>query len=108
MDENGEITAEATQALSNASAPIEAVDMNPKALSDSSYPTDGAIDMNSHQNQTSNETEAQHGTIDPFLNGQIRTLDGDIASDEFAADAINYQILLGKIDKLLEKLKLDA
>jgi len=40
--------------------------------------------------------------------GEVRTLDGEIAGDEFTADAINYQILLGKIDKLLEKLKLDA
>ena len=40
--------------------------------------------------------------------GAVRTLDGEIAGDEFAADAINYQILLGKIDRLLEKLKLDA
>jgi len=38
----------------------------------------------------------------------IRTLDGEIAGDEFAADAVNYQILLAKIDKLLEDLKLDA
>ncbi len=40
--------------------------------------------------------------------GAIRTLDGDIAGDEFASDAINYQVLLGKIDRLLERLKLDA
>ena len=40
--------------------------------------------------------------------GEVRTLDGEIAGDEFTADAINYQILLGKIDKLLERLKLDA
>ena len=39
---------------------------------------------------------------------QIRTLDGEIAGDEFAGDAINYQILLGKIDGLLDKLRLDA
>jgi len=45
---------------------------------------------------------------DPFMNGEIKTLDGGIAGDEFAADAINYQILLGKIDGLLERLKLDA
>ena len=38
----------------------------------------------------------------------IRTLDGEIASDELAADAMNYQILLGKIDTLLERLRLDA
>jgi ankyrin repeat and BTB/POZ domain-containing protein 1 len=40
--------------------------------------------------------------------GAVRTLDGEIAGDEFAADAVNYQILLGKIDNLLERLKLDA
>jgi ankyrin repeat and BTB/POZ domain-containing protein 1 len=40
--------------------------------------------------------------------GEVRTLDGEIAGDEFTADAINYRILLGKINKLLEKLKLDA
>ncbi|MCJ1249631.1 hypothetical protein MMC30_006857 [Trapelia coarctata] len=41
-------------------------------------------------------------------NGAIRTLGGEVAGDEFAADALNYQILLGKIDALLERLKLDA
>ncbi|CAI6339242.1 unnamed protein product [Periconia digitata] len=40
--------------------------------------------------------------------GAVRTLDGEIAGDEFAQDAINYQILLGKIDALLERLNLDA
>lgn len=40
--------------------------------------------------------------------GAVRTLDGEMAGDEFAADALNYQILLGKIDALLERLKLDA
>ncbi|PNY22999.1 Ankyrin repeat-containing protein, partial [Tolypocladium capitatum] len=38
----------------------------------------------------------------------VRTLDGQTAEDEFASDAINYQILLGKIDAMLERLKLDA
>lgn len=38
----------------------------------------------------------------------IRTLDGEVAGDEFAQDAINYQILLGKIDGLLDRLTLDA
>ncbi|KAF1830357.1 ankyrin repeat and BTB/POZ domain-containing protein 1 [Decorospora gaudefroyi] len=40
--------------------------------------------------------------------GVIRNLDGEIVGDEFAQDAMNYQILLGKIDTLLEKLNLDA
>ena len=40
--------------------------------------------------------------------GAVRTLDGEIAGDEFAQDAINYQILLGKVDRLLDNLRLDA
>ena len=46
--------------------------------------------------------EASH---DP---GVIRTLDGDEVGDGFAQDALNYQILMGKIDALLESLDLDA
>jgi hypothetical protein len=40
--------------------------------------------------------------------GVTRTLNGDEIEDEFDQDAINYQILLGKIDQLLDRLKLDA
>jgi len=43
-----------------------------------------------------------------LMSGAVRTLDGELAGDEFAQDAINYQILLGKIDRLLERLRLDA
>jgi len=43
-----------------------------------------------------------------FASGAIRDLDGEVVGDEFAQDAINYQILLRKIDDLLENLKLDA
>lgn len=45
---------------------------------------------------------------DILTDGVIRTLDGEVAGDEFAQDSINYQILLGKIDTLLDELKLDA
>ncbi|KAJ0424332.1 ankyrin repeat and BTB/POZ domain protein [Aspergillus carlsbadensis] len=38
----------------------------------------------------------------------IRTLDGEIAGDEFTKDAINYQILMEKLDQILESLNLDA
>ena len=44
----------------------------------------------------------------PVNNGTIRTLDGELVGDELEGDAINYQILLGKIDGLLDRLKLDA
>lgn len=40
--------------------------------------------------------------------GVVRTLDGEIAGDEFAQDAMNYQILLGKIETLMEGLGLDG
>lgn len=40
--------------------------------------------------------------------GAVQTLDGRWAEDELARDAINYQILLDRIDAMLEKLKLDA
>lgn len=40
--------------------------------------------------------------------GGFATLDGELVEDEFASDAINYQILLRKIDDMLERLKLDA
>ncbi|RAK96921.1 ankyrin repeat and BTB/POZ domain protein [Aspergillus ibericus CBS 121593] len=38
----------------------------------------------------------------------IRTLDGEIVVDEFDQDALNYQILMDKLDQILENLNLDA
>ncbi|KAJ8121937.1 hypothetical protein ONZ43_g1740 [Nemania bipapillata] len=38
----------------------------------------------------------------------VRTLDGALAEDEFASDAINYEVLVQKIDMMLETLDLDA
>ncbi|GAB0140739.1 hypothetical protein EsHS_00001352 [Epichloe bromicola] len=38
----------------------------------------------------------------------VLTLDGKTAEDEFVSDAINYQLLLQKIDAMLESLRLDA
>jgi len=75
---------------------------NAEELPDESQKTDEAVDMSSPPDRTLDPAS------DPFMNGEIRTLDGEVAGDEFAADAINYQVLLGKIDNLLEKLKLDA
>lgn len=42
------------------------------------------------------------------VTGAIVNLDGEPAGDEFLQDAMNYRILLGKIDSLLEMLDLDA
>lgn len=65
----------------------------------------GVKDEDEHEGKgglLENEIEEQ------FAAKAIRTLDGEIAGDEFAQDAMNYQILLGKIDQLLENLNLDA
>lgn len=40
--------------------------------------------------------------------GGVKTLEGEVVEDEFDLDALNYQILLRKIDTMLERLKLDA
>jgi ankyrin repeat/BTB/POZ domain-containing protein 1 len=92
MDENGELNSGAVRAISNASVAV-----------------DEAIYVNAPEADPSKtKTVSMDLASNPFMNGEIRTLDGEIAGDEFAADAINYQVLLGKIDSLLERLKLDA
>lgn len=66
-------------------------------------PEDEGVDVRTPEIAETNSEAHLHAGA-----GVFRTLDGEIAGDERAADAINYQILLGKIDILLEKLKLDA
>lgn len=91
-------------------AAIRAIDEQHQTLSNGEVPvtkgtsphSDEGIDMT---------TPAISADISPgniMQSGAVRTLDGELAGDEFEADAFNYQILLGKIDTLLEKLKLDA
>lgn len=77
-------------------------------ISKAAAAADEAIYMNDPLTNEVYKEKKQDPITDPFMNGEIRTLDGDVAGDEFAADAINYQVLLGKIDRLLERLKLDA
>jgi hypothetical protein len=57
------------------------------------------MDADAHLDRPCIETSAE---------GVIRTLDGEEIDDEFAQDAMNYRILLNKIDLLLDQLKLDA
>ena len=78
----------------------EAVDT--KGADDIKQPEDEAVDVSSSPNEDAAIIDITNSS------GAIRTLDGEIAGDEFASDAINYQILLNKIDKLLDRLKLDA
>ncbi|KAF2149638.1 hypothetical protein K461DRAFT_297089 [Myriangium duriaei CBS 260.36] len=80
---------------------LEGVDLDGNKIHD-----DEGIDMVSEPTPSRNRTELHTSGLEPQL--VIRTLDGEIAGDEFAQDAMNYQILLGKIDKLLDELQLDA
>ncbi|KAK3310881.1 uncharacterized protein B0T15DRAFT_53718 [Chaetomium strumarium] len=50
----------------------------------------------------------ERGAMEGEEGGGVRALNGEVVEDEFASDAVNYQILLEKIDRMLERLKLDA
>lgn len=59
--------------------------------------------------ETETEAEAEaEAEAKKYDQGGVKTLDGEVAEDEFASDAINYQVLLGKIDTMLEQLNLGA
>ncbi|KAL7818279.1 hypothetical protein V8C26DRAFT_52499 [Trichoderma gracile] len=92
MDEEGEMSAEVVAALVNGSSVGDAVGEKSGKLGD------GGDDKGGQENK---------GVVGQGEEG-VRTLDGEAAEDEFASDAINYQILLHKIDAMLEGLKLDA
>ncbi|CAG7941856.1 unnamed protein product [Penicillium salamii] len=58
--------------------------------------------------EVSKET-SDHQSQQPQENGpEIRALDGALVVDEFSEDAMNYEILLEKLDDLLERLNLEA
>ncbi|XEU95438.1 hypothetical protein FSHL1_000722 [Fusarium sambucinum] len=62
---------------------------------------------NGISNQSQNGVQ-ENGDEEANDEEAVRTLDGAEAEDEFASDAINYQILQRKIDAMLDRLKLDA
>ncbi|KAM5348850.1 hypothetical protein ACJ41O_008673 [Fusarium nematophilum] len=88
MDETGEIDAELAAAMADQAAI-------------SSTETNGGTDTLQSNGKVEENGDERNGEA-------VRTLDGEVAEDEFASDAINYQILLGKIDAMLDRLKLDA
>lgn len=96
MDEEGELNTEAIAAAAAAAAQGGGKDGRDGAL---------AAGM---QGLNVSDGDEEAAKVAAAQAGAIRTLDGELAGDEFAQDAINYQILLGKIDRLLENLKLDA
>ncbi|CRK23368.1 hypothetical protein BN1708_003646 [Verticillium longisporum] len=95
MDEQGEINAAAAASLAESSQEVQQKAEDGLALQE--------IDLRDVKlAEPVGKEEATEET------GGVMTLDGAVAEDEFASDAINYQILLGKIDIMLERLKLDA
>jgi len=69
---------------------------------------EGEISAEAVEGLALNESREKPTAEDAGVDGRVVTLDGEVVEDEFASDAINYQILLGKIDKMLDRLKLDA
>jgi hypothetical protein len=63
----------------------------------------GALDVSKQSTPTVVKPVQQHIHVP-----EIRTLDGAVVEDEFDEDAMNYQILLEKLDALLENLNLEA
>ncbi|KAI1358689.1 BTB/POZ domain-containing protein [Xylaria arbuscula] len=95
LNEDGETDAAIAEALSSQ---LQVVDGNADARVASPAPE-----------KTSSVAGQQASTVNETVDdGGVRTLDGELAEDEFASDAINYRVLLEKIDIMLEKLKLDA
>ena len=94
MDDEGEISAELAEAMANQAQISENGNSLPVTTPTSVITNGDAV----HVEKVNEEVDGP----------AVRTLDGEAAEDEFASDAINYQILLGKIDAMLDRLKLDA
>ncbi|KAJ5632687.1 hypothetical protein N7490_009026 [Penicillium lividum] len=62
-----------------------------------------ALDMSNTNGSSEEESKQQPENI-----REIRTIDGVMVEDEFDEDAMNYEILMEKLDALLERLNLDA
>ena len=66
---------------------------------------DEGVDVRSGKTPPSND----HASSDSIPEEQmLKTLDGGFVGDEFHQDTANYNFLIGKIDTLLEKLRLEA
>ncbi|KAL9098635.1 MAG: hypothetical protein Q9163_005746 [Psora crenata] len=65
-------------------------------------------DVDDDDDETTQLRPRGEGQVAKAMTGMVRTLDGRLVEDELELDAMNYQILLGKIESLLDKLKLDA
>lgn len=105
MDENGEIDAEAVEGLAAAAGAASAAGEEHAGTAGGS----GADGDGKQAPEAAAVAPADGaGPVPEGGAGVVRTLEGEVVEDEFDLDAMNYQILLGKIDTLLESLKLDA
>ncbi|KAL6826262.1 hypothetical protein V8C40DRAFT_243788 [Trichoderma camerunense] len=109
MDEDGEISAQMVAALANGSADVvDGTVAAAAAVAEFDLKESEANGVKkSESNEVNGVKKSENGEVEGG-NEAVRTLDGETAEDEFASDAINYQILLQKIDAMLERLKLDA
>lgn len=96
LDEEGEIRSEAVEGLMAANG--EGREFVKEA--DTEATSNAAFDPGSSQKEVADG--------DVVGVGGVKTLEGEVVDDEFDLDAMNYQILLRKIDTILDKLKLDA
>lgn len=93
LDEEGEIAAEAVEGLVAAGEERLAANKDGLTRGLDQPATEVREDFQASVGQTT---------------GVVRTLEGEEVTDDFDLDAQNYQILLRKIDTMLERLKLDA
>lgn len=109
LDEEGELAPEAVEAIA---AAAESNNNNSAAPAGLPVKEDGSTTEpapTAVANGQSTVNGAAKAALPQLLPGTtVRTLDGEVAADEFESDALNYQLLLQKIDVMLEKLKLDA
>ncbi|KAG8168100.1 hypothetical protein KVR01_003789 [Diaporthe batatas] len=98
LDEEGEIRPEAVEGLMAAKG--DGCELIKEADTATEATSSAAIDT------VSSQKEAAGGNVDGV--GGVKTLEGEVVDDEFDLDAMNYQILLRKIDTMLDRLKLDA
>lgn len=98
LDDEGEIRAETVEELAAAGEQRQAV-------TDKDLETNG---VNTESLDKPAGAPANGLVLSTGDGGVVRTLEGEIVDDEFDLDAQNYQILLRKIDTMLDRLKLDA
>lgn len=101
LDDEGEIRAEAVEG-------IVASGEQSQGVADIKESDTNGVSVEAQDKQDKPATAPAHGVAPVVDGGVVRTLDGEIVDDEFDLDAQNYQILLRKIDIMLEQLKLDA